>query len=313
MTTPLEAIPAFLAVLQTGSIQGAARELQVARPTLRRRLATLEAHVGVPLLTRGPDLRPTLAGSVFASRAREMIAELEGLSRAARAAGASPHGVLRVGTPAGMPTEMFAQMTDAVRGMWPDVRLELISSTTNDDLIGKVDCRFALELGDPEGPVEIVELGTVCEQLVASKRYLGKHGPITSLKEIADHQLFAWVAPDTGAPTSLPVLDGLDHPVEPAMATNDLSSLVWLANHDHGLAFIPFDAAMTRSPIFNATDLVPVLAGVVARERPRRLVTARAVAGTPVMAAFIELTRTVAEALFADERRSQALAVGAAR
>jgi len=300
MTTTLDAIPAFLAAIETGSIQGAARTLRIARPTLRRRLEELEADVGVPLLTRGAELRPTVAGAVFARRAREMMHELEGLSRAARAAGASPQGVLRVGTPAGMPPEMMMQMTEAVRAMWPDVRLELISSTTDDDLIGRVDCRFSLELGEARGPVEVVELGSVSEQLVASRSYLETHGPIESLEHLTGHPVFAWIAPDTGTPTELPVTNGLAHRVELAMATNDLRSLVWLANHDRGVVFMPFETAMTRSPVFEATELVPVLPDLVVRARPRRLVTARAVAGTPVVAAFIELTRTVAEALFAD-------------
>jgi len=300
MTTALEAIPAFLAVVDTGSIQGAARALRIARPTLRRRLEELEADVGVPLLTRGAELRPTVAGAVFAHRAREMMKELEGLGHAARAAGASPQGVLRVGTPAGMPPEMMTHMTEAVRAMWPGVRIELISSTTNDDLIGRVDCRFSLELGEPEGAVEVVELGSVSEQLLASRSYLEAHGPIESLEQLAEHRLFAWIAPDTGTPTRLPVRNRLAHRVELTMATNDLRSLVWLANHDRGLVFMPFETAMARAPVFEAAELVPVLPDLVVRERPRRLVTARAVAGTPVVAAFIELTRTVAEALFAD-------------
>lgn len=300
MTTSLDAIPAFLAVVDTGSIQRAARTLHIARPTLRRRLEELEADVGVPLLSRGAELRPTVAGQVFATRAREMMKELEGLSRAARAAGASPQGVLRIGAPAGMPPEMMTHMTEAVRAMWPGVRVELISSTTNDDLIGRVDCRFSLELGEPEGAVEVLELGSVSEQLVASRSYVERHGPIESLEQLAEHRLFAWIAPDTGTPTELPVRNGPAHRVELTMATNDLRSLVWLANHDRGLVFMPFETAMARAPVFEAAELVPVLPDLVVRQRPRRLVTARAIARTPVVAAFIELTRTVADALFAD-------------
>jgi hypothetical protein len=167
-------------------------------------------------------------------------------------------------------------------------------------VIARVDCRFSLELGEPAGPVEVVELGTLSEQLVASQSYVETHGPIESLEQLADHALFAWIAPDTGTPTELPVRNGLAHRVELTMATNDLRSLAWLAGHDRGVVFMPFETKMARAPAFEATDLVPVLPELVVRERPRRLVIARAVAGTPVVAAFIQLTRTVAAALFAD-------------
>jgi DNA-binding transcriptional LysR family regulator len=300
LNTKLEAIPVLLAAVDTGSIQGAAKQLDLARPTVRRRLETLEAEVGVPLLTRGAQgLRPTAAGEVFATRAREMMAELNGLGRAAREAGASPQGVLRVGIPAGAPPEIVAGMTEAVRGMWPDVRLELISSTTNDDLVTRVDCRFSLELDAPDGQVEVLELGTFREQLVASRSYLESHDPIESVDQIAAHRVFAWIAPDTGTPSRLPT-SGPQPRVQFAMATDDLRTLVWLASHGHGLAFMPFEPAMPQPPFPGADEIIPVLPDVVGRDRPRRLVTARAVADTPVVAAFLEQTRAVAAAMFAD-------------
>src|SRR5258707_13498466 len=51
---------AFLAVLSEGSLSGAARALGVAQPTVRRRIADLEASLGVVLFTRTPaGLDPT--------------------------------------------------------------------------------------------------------------------------------------------------------------------------------------------------------------------------------------------------------------
>jgi len=301
MTTPalLEGIPAFFAAPETGSIQGAARKLDIARPTIRARLDLLDAEIGVPLLTRDArGLRATAAGAIFARRAREMMTELEGLGRAARAAGATPQGVLRVGIPAGMPPALVAHMTAAVAMTWPDVRLELICSTTHDDLGVRVDCRFAMEIDRPEGPVEIVELGAMRDQLVASRGYLETHGPITTLDDLANHPVFAWVAPDTGAPSRLPVSTGPAPRVRVAMATNDLRTLLWLASERRGLVFMPFEPTLASHPDLGGVDLVPVLPELVGRDRPRRLVVARAVADMPVVVAFLEKTRAVARQLF---------------
>lgn len=298
----LEGIPVFLAVLETGSLQGASRHIGLARPTVRRRLEALEHELGVPLLTRGANgLEPTIAGDVFAAQARDILGTVGNLTRTTRAVGVSPHGTLRVGVPMGTPPEIVAEMTDAVGALWPNVRLELHCSNTPDDLKTSVDCRFSLELDAPSGgDVEVLELGVVREHLVASRSYLEAHPAIRSLAQLKEHRLFAWSAPDTRTPSHLPVVDGEPHEAEFAMATNDLRALWWLATHDRGIAFMPFEATMARTAPYGDDGLVTVLPDVVRRDRPRRLVTARAVARTPVVAAFLEHTRTVAAALFAE-------------
>lgn len=296
----MEAIPAFIAASETGSIQGAARVLHTARPTIRARLDQLDAAIGVPLLVRGTRgrLRTTTAGALFAARAREILAELEGLGHAVRATGASPQGVLRVGVPAGVPPQIIAHMTATVGAMWPEVRLELICDTSDDDLVTRVDCRFAMELEAPVGSVEIVELGTVREQLIASRAYLEAHDPIVTVDDLARHPLFVWVAPDTGAPSRLPVLRGRAPRTRVAMATTDLRSLLWLACEGRGLVFLPFEPALARLPDLAGADLTPVLPELVGRDRPRRLVVSRAVVEMPVVAAFLEQTRAIARQLF---------------
>ena len=298
----LESIPTFLAALDTGSIQGAARQLAISRPTVRRRLQLLEDQVGVSLLQRESGiLRPTAAGKVFAARARAMMEELEALGRAARETGATPRGVLRVGLPPGTPSQVHAGMTASVRAIWPNVTLVLVSSSSDEDLGQTVDCRFSLALDPPAGSVVTVDLGTVRESLVASRGYLEQHEPITTINDLADHPIFAWVTPEGGPPEQLPVVSGRAPKLAAAMATDDLHSLIWMANKGAGLSFVPFEPALARRPDFGAESLVTVLADVVGRERPRRLVAAKSVADMPVVAAFLEQSRLVSQTMFSNE------------
>jgi hypothetical protein len=53
-------------------------------------------------------------------------------------------------------------------------------------------------------------------------------------------------------------------------------------------------------------ELVAVLPGIVGRDRPRRLVTAKAMADTPLVAAFLEQTRAVASTLLGTGNASAA-------
>lgn len=70
---------AFLAVLRTGSLSGAARLLGIAQATARRRIEALESSVGVSLFTRSP------AGLIPTDMARELIAHVETMALAAEA------------------------------------------------------------------------------------------------------------------------------------------------------------------------------------------------------------------------------------
>ena len=60
----LQAIEQFIAVIDAGSIRGAARNLDISQPALTRALQQLEEELGVQLMDRsGRGVTPTAAGS----------------------------------------------------------------------------------------------------------------------------------------------------------------------------------------------------------------------------------------------------------
>jgi LysR family transcriptional regulator, low CO2-responsive transcriptional regulator len=86
----------FLAVVQAGSIRGAARVLVVSEPSVSAAVATLGRELGVPLTERtGRGIRLTEAGRVFASYAATMLGLADRATRSAREAGGRP-GHIRV-------------------------------------------------------------------------------------------------------------------------------------------------------------------------------------------------------------------------
>ena len=70
---------AFLAVLRTGSLSGAARLLGIAQATARRRIEALEQSVGVSLFIRSP------AGLLPTDTAKDLISHVEAMAVAANA------------------------------------------------------------------------------------------------------------------------------------------------------------------------------------------------------------------------------------
>jgi DNA-binding transcriptional LysR family regulator len=90
----------FRAVLEQGSITGAASVLRISQPAVSRQLAEFEAALGTRLVDRLPrGIRPTAAGEILGERARRIFAEeraaehdlgeLLGLHRGRLAVGAS--------------------------------------------------------------------------------------------------------------------------------------------------------------------------------------------------------------------------------
>ena len=75
-------VKSFVAVLDAGSLMGAARRLNAQQPTLSRHIAELEVQLGTPLFERtGRGVTPTAAALAIADAARQMEAGALALSR----------------------------------------------------------------------------------------------------------------------------------------------------------------------------------------------------------------------------------------
>src|SRR5579859_6329739 len=93
----LAAMETFARVVETGSFSAAGRALNIGQPAVSKTIAQLEARLNVRLLMRSTrGLSPTEAGQSFFDRARRAIEEAEEAEQAARGAGASLTGRLRV-------------------------------------------------------------------------------------------------------------------------------------------------------------------------------------------------------------------------
>jgi DNA-binding transcriptional LysR family regulator len=96
----LAAMETFVRVVETGSFSAAARGLNVGQPAVSKTVAQMEQRLGVRLLMRSTHgLSPTEAGQNFYDRARRVIEEADEAELAARGAGASLTGRLRVCAP----------------------------------------------------------------------------------------------------------------------------------------------------------------------------------------------------------------------
>ena len=212
-----EELRAFLAVAETGSLAKAAMKTGMPRSTLRRRVDALEARAGVTLLKRtGNKLAVTPQGELIAHRGERMLVETSALLQTMRSASDEPAGVLRMNLPSGVPPHLVSPVLKTLRKRFPQLRLDLV--VTADPVGSLMDAGdLAVHFGAaPTGPFISYELARLPERLLASRRYLERHGTPQSVQELTEHDLLA----ATGAgedPTRWPLLDGREFAVEPAL------------------------------------------------------------------------------------------------
>ncbi|MDP1617602.1 LysR family transcriptional regulator [Phenylobacterium sp.] len=191
---------AFLAVLDEGSLAGAARRLGVSHATARSRITTLETALGAVLFTRSVNgLTPTEQARALEGPARAMAMASAHFIRMAAAAPGEVAGVVRLSVPDFIGVEVIAPMLKALRDAHPAIQIELSLSNAHANLLAQeVDVAVRTVRPTQESLVArraaVIPIG-----LFAAEAYLRIRGTPTSLADLEDHDL---IGPDR-APADL--------------------------------------------------------------------------------------------------------------
>lgn len=214
----LNAIRMFVAAVQAGSLSAAAARLDMALPTLSRRIRELEAGLNVRLFERNArGVRLTDAGSRLYEHAAEGIASLEDARRAVASDEAQLRGTLRLSIPPSF--EPWWNLIAAFQRCHPQVQVSVFTTERRVDLV-EDGIDVALRVG------EVVHDSMVGRRLldyrhvlVASPQLLGRLGEPTSPEGL--RQLPCGVWQRSGAPGAIWQLG--DQRFEPSatLVTND--------------------------------------------------------------------------------------------
>ncbi len=177
----LDELDVFIAILDAGSLSGAARRLRRSAPAVTRALAALEDRVGARLMERTTRrLAPTEAGLRLADTARRVLADYQDAVR--EDDGAELRGKLRITAP-----HVFGRrhVTPAIidfLDLHPALQVEMVFNDRNLDLI-EHGIDLAVRIGAlPDTGMMARQVGQVRRVLVASPAYLARRGtPETAL------------------------------------------------------------------------------------------------------------------------------------
>ncbi len=197
MIDRLDELAIFVAILDEGSLAGAARKLRRSPPAVTRALALLEERIGARLLERTTRRsRPTEAGKRLAEHARRLIADYGEAVR--ETAGAPVRGVLRVTAPLVFGRRHVTPIVTSFLDAYPGVRVELVLHDRNLDLIAEgID--VALRIGAlADASLVVRRVGEVRRVLVASPSYLASRAALRTPHDLTDHDVvFTASRPET--------------------------------------------------------------------------------------------------------------------
>ena len=288
----LDALHAFIAVAEHGSYLAAAQRVAVSRSTLRRRVAALEARVGVPVLETTRDgVALTEAGRVLLEQGRRVSAEVTGLVEAARSAGREPGGELRMVVPPGLPPRFTVAWLRTLMQAFPGVRCTFIESLRPlTEAWRDVDVMLLLSQGVPRCPANwrTARLLTVRQRLWADPDYLARRGTPTDVLQLADHPLLLWSGPDEGPP-GLPLCGGGRAPCTPTLYGPDIHAMLACAAEGVGIACVPRAEEIEPESLW--PQLVPILEEQVGCSYGVWFATAETRARSPKVGRAIEQLR----------------------
>jgi DNA-binding transcriptional LysR family regulator len=164
----------FLELVRTGSHSAAAQRLGVDRNTVARRVATLEAELGLALFERGPQgWRCTPGGEELALLATRVEENVLALARHADARDRSPSGLVRLTTATHIAAYLLAPNVPALVARHPQLVLEVAADQRTFDLTRR-EADLAVRMGRPrDAGLVMRKLAEVAYGFYASRSWLG--------------------------------------------------------------------------------------------------------------------------------------------
>lgn len=184
----LDAMRVILAVVDAGSLSAGSRKLNAPLPSVSRKVADLEKHLGTNLLVRtSRNIQLTDAGRDYVEAARRIIADLDEAERRASGEYQTPRGELSITMPVEFGARHVMPIALAFIEEYPEVTLKLVASDRRVQMVEeRVD--VAVRLGHlADSALYAVRTGEFRLLTCASPRYLERRGTPQHPRDLADH------------------------------------------------------------------------------------------------------------------------------
>ena len=144
----------FLAIAETGSVQAAARHLNISQPAITKSIRLLEDHLGTSLFDRSPTgMVMTEAGRALRARARNIELEWNAALSDLDAGKRGTRGVLRLGVGPTYATLFLPAVLSEVSARFPNVEFEVRTGVGSELLPALQSGEISAYVGGLEGDI----------------------------------------------------------------------------------------------------------------------------------------------------------------
>ncbi len=188
MADTLQEMAVFAKVVAAGSLSAAARELGSSPALVSRRLAALEARLGVRLVNRTTrSLNLTVEGSRYYEACTRVLTDIEEADAEVAAGRVEPQGALKVALPASFGHQHVAPLVPAFATRYPKVQLALSLSDRNVNVMDE-GFDLAVCIADlRDSSLAARKLAPNRRVVCASSAYLAAHGTPRTPEDLAKH------------------------------------------------------------------------------------------------------------------------------
>lgn len=259
MDTDLDTMRGFVAVARRLSFRAAADELGMDPTVLSRKVARLEARLGVRLLHRTTrKVSLTEAGAVYFQRCDDLLSRMADAEAEVSRYASGPTGTLRLALPNMFGQRHIAPLVPEFMARHPALRIELAFSDRMVDLLDlRMDAAIRIGSMAAVGDLRIRRLAPNRRLVCASPAYLARHGAPREPADLAAHRILhfspfiegnAWRLARGGSEVEVPVA--------PVLCADNVEVLRLAALAGEGIAIL---ATFVAGDDLAAGRLVPVL------------------------------------------------------
>jgi DNA-binding transcriptional LysR family regulator len=253
----------FAEVVDGGGFASAGRRLGVPKSKLSRRIAELEARLGVRLLQRTTrKVSLTEAGEIYHRHCVAMREQAEAADEAVARVQSEPRGTVRVTCPVTLAQTTIGPILPRFLAAHPQVRVEMQVTNRVIDLVQEgVDVALRVRSNpDDSGSLVVKNLGATLGVLVGSPHLLQRFGEPRVPEDLRNLPTLAMSSADGRAAWHLvgPRGEKFELQHRPVCTADDLLVLKLAALHSLGMTVLP-DYMCTQE--LRQGLLVPVLAG----------------------------------------------------
>lgn len=178
----------FHLLAKQGSLVAAARELGVTPPAVSKRLAALEARLGVRLVNRTTrSMSLTAEGELYYVHVSRILSQIDEVEQLVSSTRGTPKGLLRVNASLGFGRRHIGPALAAFYTLCPEVEIQLVISDHPLDLTAHgfdLGIRFG---GLPDTTLHARKIASNRRLLCASPLYLEKYGVPEKLSDLQHH------------------------------------------------------------------------------------------------------------------------------